>query len=145
MGIESSINDPSGHDILPRSRLYHLAPLGVGTPLIECLTSYINRLAWTYRVSPHLLLAQEVIPHLSKSYYFQSSFNQVSAFCHVQAMHINGTSEAAIDWAETLGRLTVRSDLQNLTVAHWASGLTHRSLLRKVPAWCSECYHEWRE
>src|SRR5437764_382700 len=49
------------NDEPPRSRLYSLVPEGIGTPLIESLTSYINRLAWSYRVSPRILVAQEII------------------------------------------------------------------------------------
>ncbi|MGH7866752.1 MAG: hypothetical protein ACREP9_03730 [Candidatus Dormibacteraceae bacterium] len=48
-----------------RSRLYSLAPRGVGTIEAECLTSYLNRLAWKYRVSPRVLIAQELVPQLT--------------------------------------------------------------------------------
>ncbi len=40
--------------IPPRSTLYSLAPLGVGTPGIESLTSYVNRLAQVYHVGPRV-------------------------------------------------------------------------------------------
>jgi hypothetical protein len=46
----------------PRSRLYGLVPEGIDTPFIESLTSYINRLARSYCVSPRILVAQEIIP-----------------------------------------------------------------------------------
>jgi hypothetical protein len=32
--------------VLPRSRLYNLAPYEIGTPWCESLTGYINRLGW---------------------------------------------------------------------------------------------------
>ena len=35
----------------PRTYLYHLEPLGIGTPLVESLTSYIGRLAAAHAVS----------------------------------------------------------------------------------------------
>jgi hypothetical protein len=50
-----------------RSRLYHLAPVGFGTPLVESLASYVNRLAWTYRINPRVFIAQEVLPNLQRS------------------------------------------------------------------------------
>ncbi len=43
-----------GSKMPPRSRLYCLAPLGMGTVEIESLTSYIQRLAWAYRVNPRV-------------------------------------------------------------------------------------------
>src|SRR5216683_6438220 len=88
-------------DLPPRSRLYRFAPTGGGTPLVECLTSYINRLAWSYRISSRLLVAEEIIPRLSKSYYFQSSLQAISSFCHHEAMRINNFGETAIDWSAT--------------------------------------------
>jgi hypothetical protein len=32
------------------SKLYHLEPIGIGTPLIESLTSYVSRLANAHSV-----------------------------------------------------------------------------------------------
>ncbi len=51
----------------------------------------------------------------------------------------------AIDWSDTLGRLTMRFDLRNLTLHPWASGLPGFGLLRAHPAWCPACYQEWQE
>lgn len=38
--------------IPPRSRLYRLEPVGIGTPYVESLTSYIARLAAEHCVTP---------------------------------------------------------------------------------------------
>ena len=37
----------------------------MGTVEIESLTSYIQRLAWAYRVNPRVLVAEVIFPHLS--------------------------------------------------------------------------------
>jgi transcriptional regulator with XRE-family HTH domain len=129
----------------PRSRLYSLVPAGIGTPLIESLTSYINRLAWTYRVGPRILIAQEIMPHLGKSYHFQSSSSLLGAFCRSEAMSINSAGEGTLDWSGTLERLTMRGDLQDLTLCQWAGKIPPQGLLRAAPAWCPTCYHEWWE
>jgi TniQ len=128
----------------PRSRLYSLAPEGIGTPLFESLTSYINRLAWTYRVEPRILVAQEIMPHLGRAYHFQSSLNLLGAYCRSEAMSINGTGETALDWSSTLTQLTMRENLRDLTLSSWARNMPFRGLLRATPAWCPVCYHEWR-
>ncbi len=57
----------------PRSRLYCLAPLGMGTVEVESLTSYIQRLAWAYRVSSWVLVVQEVLPLYDGPYDLRSS------------------------------------------------------------------------
>lgn len=60
-------------------------------------------------------------------------------------MSVNGTGEIAVDWADTLGQLTLRSDLRCLTLHPWAGGLPAFGLLRAHPAWCRACDREWQE
>src|SRR6266702_29561 len=129
----------------PRSQLYNLIPIDMDTPWIESLTSYINRLAWAYRIGTRSLIAHEVVPHLGKSYHFQSSSSLLGAFCRSEAMSINSAGEGALDWSGTLARLTMRGDLQDLTLCQWAGKIPPQGLLRAAPAWCPRCYHEWRE
>ena len=129
----------------PRSKLYCLAPLGMGTVEVESLTSYIIRLAWTYRVNPRLLVAQEILPELSKEHYIQAAPSRLGSFSRTRSMSINGAGEVARDWAETLERLTMRSELRFLTLHSWAHGLPTWGLQRNIPQWCPCCYNEWRE
>jgi hypothetical protein len=129
----------------PRSQLYHLPPIGVGTALVESLSSYINRLAWAYRVNARTLVAYEVLPHLSGSHYVQAGPLRLGGFGRTRSMVVNGASLVAYDWAATLGQLTMRSDLRQLTLHQWANDLPRWGLLRNAPQWCPVCYHEWRE
>lgn len=131
-------------DLLARSRPYSLAPIGVGTRMGECLTSYINRLAWLYRISPRILVAAEIIPHLSKTYYFQSSSPALRKFCHQKAININSFGDTPNDWAATIEGLTQQAGLQKLTIGNWASGIPSRSLFKVAPTWCPACYTEWQ-
>jgi hypothetical protein len=129
-------------DMPPRSRLYHFAPQGTGTPLIESLTSYINRLAWAYRINPRALVAQEIVPNLDGLYRLPR--NQMGLFALTYAMSINGAGKTAVDWSAALERLTMRLDLRYLNVHLWASELPGRGLLRATPAWYPVCYEDWR-
>ena len=52
----------------PRSRLYPLVPVGVGTPYTESLTSYITRLADAHCVTTKVLVLRELFPRLNKLY-----------------------------------------------------------------------------
>ena len=132
-------------ELPPRSRLYSLCPVGVGTALVECLSSYINRLALAYRVNARTLVAYEVIPHLHTSHYIQAGAINLGGFGRTRSMVVNGAGGVAQNWAQTLGRLTMRSDLEQLTVHQWANGLPQWGLLRSIPQWCPLCYHQWRE
>jgi hypothetical protein len=127
----------------PRSKLYCLAPLGMGTVETESLTSYIQRLAWAYRVNPRVLVAEVILPHLSNMYY--SDLAHLGSFSRTRSMSINGIGEVAQNWASTLEQLTMRSDLRFLTLRPWADGLPAWGLLRQTPQWCPVCYDEWRE
>src|SRR5438876_11552341 len=84
----------------PRSKLYCLAPLGMGTVEIESLTSYIQRLAWAYRVNPRAVVAEVIRPHLSTTYYVEPG--RLGSFSRTRSMGINGAGEVARDRAQTL-------------------------------------------
>src|SRR5713226_5175936 len=131
-------------DVLRRSRLYSLTPVAIETLWLESLTGYVNRLAWTYRVGPRILVAREIIQHLSRSYHFQSSPSLLGAYCRSEAMSINGTGDAALDWSSTLAQLTMREHLRDLTLSSWAKTIPSQGLLRATSAWCPDCYQEWQ-
>ena len=116
MKLRKPAGKEPGVDVPSRRRLYSLAPISRGTLREESLTSYINRLAWGYRIGPRVLIAQEIIPNLTGSYHFQSSFVLLGAFCRSEAMSMNGSGATALDWASTLERLTMRAKLRDLTL-----------------------------
>ncbi len=97
-----------------RSRLYHLEPIGIGTPYVESLTSYINRLARAHCVLPRKLIAQEVQPLL------------------------RGPISIRV-----LSQLTGREDLQFLSMLTWANIADQRGVVRSTRSWCAACYDEW--
>jgi hypothetical protein len=122
-----------------RSRLYHLPPVGVGTPFVESLTSYIARLAKSHSVFPGILLSKEIVPLVPKVYRSTNLFgtrNLTGA--------VNGTGTMALDLVQALETLTLRNDLPFLTLISWTNVLPQRKLLRPVRAWCPACYEEWR-
>ncbi len=127
----------------PRSELYCLPPLEVETVEVESLTSYIQRMAWAYRVNPRVLVAEVILPHLGHSYY--TDLPHLGSFSRTRSMSINGIGEVAQHWASTLEQLTMRSDLRLLTLHPWADGLPAWGLQRQTPQWCPVCYDEWRE
>jgi len=127
-----------------RSRLYRQPPLGLGTPLVECLTSYINRLASSYRVSVRSFVTLEILPRLDLSCYLRAHPTELGGFVRTRSIGINGAEASAADWAHVLDQLTLRDDLRHLTVRPWAAGLPRWGLLRPTPAWCPGCYHAWQ-
>lgn len=133
------------HNLLPRSRLYGLAPCERDTMWCESLTSYINRLGWAHGVSPCRLLLQEISPSLSLAWLQTSPHNKMAIFSRGSgAMHLNGTQTLAVEASTCLERLTMRSDLHLLTLRWWIGDLPLQRNLRGDLAWCPVCYAEWK-
>lgn len=126
------------------SKLYALAPLGMGTLHVESLTSYMARLAEAHSVSLRTLVIQELLPLLKRDYLFNPSGNTLGSFWKEAARALNGTGVLAQEWAQTLERLTLRTDVQFLTLLPWAAVLTQQRLLRLTRAWCPDCFMEWQ-
>lgn len=129
------------------SRLYHLEPIGVGTSLVESLTSYVTRLAKVHGVYPRILLLQEIIPLLSQPLWQvnrQLADVRLAHHCNFSAK-LNGTSNSASDLVQALEQLTLCHNLRFLTLLTWQSILPTMKLLRRERAWCPACYESWRK
>lgn len=122
----------------PRTFLYHLAPHASESIWCESLTGYINRLAWTHHVSPRALVAQVINPLLPSPVPF------VAAFGLQPAMGLNGNGAQVSTWANVVGQLTGRTDLERLTFVPFLGDFLSHRFLRKTPAWCPTCLAEWK-
>lgn len=131
----------------PRSRLYHLEPLGIGTAFVESLTSYSSRLATAHNVTHASLFGKEIAPHIDRHHLRNSASrvneNALLASFRTLARAVNGTGITALDYVTALEKLTLRKDLRFLTMITWSSVLSHRHLIKPVKAWCPSCYEEW--
>ncbi len=127
----------------PRSKLYALKPIGVGTPEVECLTSYLTRLAGVHHVSTGDLLGNVLTPHFDKSSWVRHGSPNLGTL-YSGAGALNGVGSQASEWVQVLETLTLRTDLRALTLLVWAEALPAKELLRPTRAWCPACYQEWR-
>ena len=125
-------------DIPSRSRLFPLKPIGIGTPYVESLTSYLTRLAEAHTVLVGVLVLEEIKSVISKQY------KSRDLFCIKQYTGaINGTGVIANDLAQALEQLTLRQDLTLLTLLKWSQVFPKRQLTRSVKTWCPKCYQDW--
>lgn len=125
--------------ILPRSRLYSLQPIGLGTPHVESLTGYIARLAEAHCIPPGTLIAHE-FTDLVKQSGGHSYLHQVNSCTEV----LNGTGQMAEAVVQVLEQLTLRDDLRYTTLTAWREIVPVKGLLHHSRAWCSICYEEWK-
>ena len=134
---------PTAEDLLPppvstRSRLYSLAPIGIGTPDVESLESYTTRLAWLHGVNPGVLMAREITRLVDPTDCETTEYRKVPGRGHT----ISSVGLAAERWVNALEQLTLRSDLRLLTLQPWRRVLAGHGLARKAKAWCPHCLEE---
>lgn len=125
-----------------RSLLYHLEPIGVGTPFVESLTGYIQRLAFRHNVTTGTLMAKTIIPAMDNRKLNDTIYRGGSRI-YERAYSFNGQSQSALRFVKILERLTLREGLIYLTLLPWADVLPCKTLFRKTRAWCSMCYEKW--
>lgn len=121
-----------------RTRLYHLAPIGVGTAAVESLTGYLMRLAQAHCVATSALITDELLPLLRPE-----GLGDLPAASWLGRFgrHLNGTGELAHTAITALARLTGRADLAGLTLVPWSAVISPHGLRRRR-VWCSACFAE---
>jgi hypothetical protein len=119
-----------GVNVPPRSMLYSLDPIGLGTPLTECLSSYMSRLAEAHCISVKEL-AKLAVEHSS---------NRMTSTCNLK--RVNGFGAVPEHIVEGLEALTLRNDLSFLTTLP-LKGLFQYGVFKDKKAWCSNCFKEW--
>jgi hypothetical protein len=134
--------DISPLELPPRSRLYCMEPVGLGTPMVESITGYTARLTEAYSVHTATLVALEILPK-SGLPYLAGQQEKVAGTFWRKSVALNGTGEWATNWVQTLEALTMRTELRELTALTWASVLSPRGLLKRTRAWCPRCYQDW--
>jgi transcriptional regulator with XRE-family HTH domain len=133
--------DLKGPVVPPRSRLFNLSPIGLGTPMVECMTSYFSRLAQAHCLSPGALTQYELMPRGAGA---RNMFScKIRARTHTSG--INGKDSVAANFVSVLGKLTSRRDLKYLTMIPWKSLLPSKFLMRNVAAWCPDCLMGWEQ
>lgn len=150
---EQSSNDLQLYDswdlarpsITPRSRLYHIEPIGLGTPQTESFTSYLARLAYAHCLTVGSLFRRELISQSNVPELINRA-NRHHVYPNVDGYWpLNGTGRTARQWVKVIGRLTQREKLSALTMLRWQKALSDNPLLRKKRAWCSACLQERRQ
>lgn len=116
--------------VMARSRLYPLAPAGVGTAFVESLTGYVVRLAEAHAVSTADLVYREV------SRFLMPAVGSLATVSYA----INGVGKGAKRWVQAMEAVTLRSDIRYLTLLPFEPLFPRPFLFRDVRAWCPACY-----
>lgn len=130
-----------GYIYSQRSQLYGLKPIGIKTPYIESLTSYLIRLSEAHQVYPSSLISYVIAPILDKEFLIKSATRGGNRF-YDGAKTMNGFGSNALDMVGALEKLTKVQQLGILTFASIKEVVPLRYLLKKYFSWCSVCYEE---
>ena len=139
--IYDSLSLPKTWEIPKRSRLYPLRPIGIGTPYVESLTSYINRLSEAHCVFPRALITKIIVPELQRTFARKLTSRGLNSL-FLRSHAINGYGEMAQDFVNVVESLTCSQNLRFITLLTWSEVLVWQGLLRKHKAWCPQCYRE---
>ena len=135
--------DLSPLQVPARSTLCALKPIGVGTPWVESLTSYIARLADAHCIFPGTLMEKIIVP-LAFGFSPRKGAQALYKGDGNKSNLLNATGLRAMRAVQELEKLTLRKDLHYLTLLTWTEVLYIRGLIRLTRVWCPLCYEEWR-
>lgn len=134
--------------IPPRSRLYHLEPIGIGTPYVESLTGYVARLAQQHCVTTRRLILNEIAPYMCPFKNFSDyKTDNISHVLGIKTRRaaLNGTGLMASKLLGGLSKLTRNTELHLLTLLTWEKVFPNRDLFHHQRTWCPKCYQEWHD
>ena len=114
-----------GSSSVPEAHGYAgVAPIGTGTPFVESLSGYLQRLANIYEIPPATLFQQAILPVLREHGLWKAHLGDLLNR-HSYAM--NGTGEAARLTVDRLSHLTGRQDLSECSLMTVGElGLVHQ-------------------
>ena len=131
-----SCGNPS---ILRSAVLAGLAPVASGTPEVESLTGYLQRLANAWSVPPAIVFERFLLPALRAKKNWKS---RTSVLLQRHAALMNGCREVAQVSIRELSKLTGRRDLSACTWIRFAElgCFLSPQLLAPGMRWCFECW-----
>ena len=118
-----------------------VVPRGLGTPYVESVTSYLQRLANEHVVPPEKLFREKLLPAFRERNLLNASFSDLMRG-DLQAL--NGAGDHARVAVACLTKQTGRKDLRDLAFLSLVrlQGISRRDLLARGKRWCSCC---WRD
>lgn len=141
MDLEDALDHQPLPHVPPRSALFSLSPIGIGTPYQESLLSFLVRTSRAHAVSPRRLISEvfgAVDPAISKLAY-AGFFSSLSGT-------VNGLGRYAKLFVSATEQLTGLQYLRHLTLLPWQDLFPHngQGLLARHPRWCPACLFQQR-
>jgi len=116
----------------PRSALYALPPIGVGTADVESLTSYFCRLAVAHSVT-----STDLLHRISKTCGWAAPAKNFW-----KDTNLSGMGDVVERYACALSEMTSVERLDLLTLLPWRNVIAQSSKAPATSRWCSACFEE---
>ena len=128
-----------------RATLFAPLPIGLGTPQVEHLTSYLHRLARLHQLRLSHMSRELVRPVVwsVRGEFGRGRFAPAFRRRSVPFGSLLGAGPEALLWVWALELLTGRTDLRYLTLVPYGDRAS--GWLRQGRAWCAACYHDLRQ
>ncbi|TMC19476.1 MAG: helix-turn-helix domain-containing protein [Chloroflexi bacterium] len=126
------------------SVLYALAPVGIGTPHVESMTSYFTRLAEAHCVFPGVLMRKIIAPFAESHLMGMQGSTTMDIRDGKTTGAFNSAHHRARNIVNALENLTRQQGLHGLTMLPCAEVFPLSGLIRSNRAWCPCCLDEWR-
>ncbi|HDR8396197.1 TniQ family protein [Bacillus cereus] len=141
MGIQSIDQEIRNEHQVNISTLYSIEPIGVGTPYVESLISYIARIAYEHSILPGMILRNLLAETLQLNYlkeHYQNGAVLVfmKKFC--------GINSISMDIVQALERVTMRNDIIFLTLNPLKNLFNGRNVVGGFRKWCPCCLNDWK-
>jgi hypothetical protein len=111
--------------------------------MVECLSSFIHRLAEAHGLPTWVLVRRELAPHFQRKSILGSRGG-----CELLGKMggaINGNNASALEAVQILESLTGHANLSGLTLGKLRTLVARRNILRNCQAWCPSCLDEWHQ
>ncbi|MFZ1073691.1 MAG: TniQ family protein [Verrucomicrobiia bacterium] len=142
LGIED-VTELEERPVIPsRSRLYCLEPAGLGTGMVESLTSYLARLSAAHSLTLSTFVSKILAPMSTVKGLI--GFGGRYDVLRRLGASLNGTGNTSADCARVIEMLTRRVSLSGQTMRFGAKWLSQRALLCTHQKWCPRCLMEWQ-
>ncbi|KRE73916.1 TniQ family protein [Paenibacillus sp. Soil750] len=114
-----------------RSVLYPLKPIGLGTPYMECPSSYIIRLA-----EAHSVRLKEIVKIALQA--------NGAAIQDPSVKKLNGMGFNVANILKGLEMVTSRNDLKLLGTLNWKGFIKNKNINKDHKTWCPNCFESWK-
>ncbi len=114
-------------------------PKGIGSPYIESLTGYLQRISNEHAVPPSTVFVDELLPVFQDQGFYEGQ-NRDTLRVHARTM--NGAGDHAKIGVEVMAGLTGRNNLVKLSLLTVAdvTKVASRGIVARGKRWCPSCW-----